>query len=128
MKKRKAETLVEVIIAFAAFGVLLGGVTDFMSTHLKFIAWTKQRDETMFNEQWLTARAQWLFEHDITTVLKDKNVEAGKTYPNIDFTIKGKEKDVKYVEENIVSFDWDHEKKLLVVKNNITSVDFLLIP
>ena len=51
MKQRKAETLVEVVIAFAAFGVLLGGVTDFMANQLQFIARTKHRDELMYYAQ-----------------------------------------------------------------------------
>ena len=53
MKKQNGETLAEALIALTAFGILLSGITDFMATNLKFVAWTKQRDNLMFNVQTL---------------------------------------------------------------------------
>ena len=53
MKKQNGETLAEALIALAAFGILLSGITDFMATNLKFVAWTKQRDNLMYTVQTL---------------------------------------------------------------------------
>ncbi|MDY6399699.1 MAG: hypothetical protein SPL10_01375 [Synergistales bacterium] len=130
MKRRKAETLAESIMSLAAFGVIMAGVCDFMSNQINFIAWTKHRDELMYNQEWLLSNAQWLLDNDLISQLENnhkKDVIAGNktTYPNNDqvkFNIKGEIKDVEYVEENIVSFDWDHEDKKLITKNAVTSI------
>lgn len=130
MKRRKAETLAESIMSLAAFGVIMAGVCDFMSNQINFIAWTKHRDELMYNQEWLLSNAQWLLDNDLISQLENnhkKDVIAGNktTYPNNDqvkFNIKGEIKDVEYVEENIVSFDWNHEDKKLITKNNVTSI------
>ena len=125
MKRRKAETLAESIMSLAAFGVIMAGVCDFMSNQINFIAWTKHRDDLMYNQEWLLSNAQWLLDNDLISQLENnhkKDVIAGNktTYPNNDqvkFNIKGEIKDVEYVEENIVSFDWDSNKKVLTVKS-----------
>ena len=49
--KRKAETLVEIITAMAIFGVMLGGICDFMSNQTANVAYIMKRDDMMFAVQ-----------------------------------------------------------------------------
>ena len=51
MKKRKAETLVEIITAMAIFGVMLGGICDFMSNQTANVAYIMKRDDMLFAVQ-----------------------------------------------------------------------------
>ena len=51
MIKRKAETLVEIITAMAIFGVMLGGICDFMSNQTANVAYIMKRDDMMFAVQ-----------------------------------------------------------------------------
>ena len=51
MKKRRAETLVEFLIATLIFGVLMAGVFEFMATHTSTIARIKTRDDFMYYAQ-----------------------------------------------------------------------------
>lgn len=133
MKRRKAETLAESIMSLAAFGVIMAGVCDFMSNQTNFIARTRHRDDVMFNQEWLLSNAQWILANNISTRLDKHTVIAGNeiTYPKLSemwfdvFDIEEKKLisvDVGYVEENIVSFDWDHEDKKLITKNAVTSI------
>ena len=55
-KKRKAETLAEIVASMAAFGVIISGLCDFMAGQTKFIAQTKHRDELMYKAQDLINR------------------------------------------------------------------------
>ena len=139
MKRRKAETLAESIMSLAAFGVIMAGVCDFMSNQTNFIARTKHRDDVMFNQEWLLSNAQWILANNISTRLDNHTVIAGDkgTYPDVSkmwFDVFDSEKkklisvDVEYVEENLVSFDWDHEDKKLITKNNVTSISIDIAP
>lgn len=144
MKRRKAETLAESIMSLAAFGVIMAGVCDFMSNQINFIAWTKHRDELMYNQEWLLSNGQWILANNISTRLDNHTVIAGNkvTYPKVNemwFDVFDSEEkklisvDVEYVEEHIVSFDWDNfdwdnRGKMLIVKNNIAFLSFDLSP
>ena len=52
LKKRKAETLIEIITAMAVFGVMLGGICDFMSNQTANVAYIMKRDDMMYYANW----------------------------------------------------------------------------
>ena len=62
-KKRKAETLAESVVAIAVFGILLLGLTDFMSSQINYVARLKHRDK-------IISKAQELIANDIFTTMK----------------------------------------------------------
>ena len=100
-KKSKGETLAEVVTALAAFGVLLSGLMDFMSTQLQFIARTKHRDELMF-------KAQILSNYNVFEKLGNDDIKAENF---------GSDSDIEKLESK-ASFDWDADKKIITLKNS----------
>ena len=50
-KKRKAETFAESVVAIAVFGILLLGLTDFMSSQISYVARLKHRDKIISKAQ-----------------------------------------------------------------------------
>ena len=67
-KKRKGETLAEILMALLVFGIILGGVSDFIANHTTLIARIKQRDELIYWGQWYMSR------------LPENNSDDGKSY------------------------------------------------
>ena len=63
IKKRKAETLAESVVSIAVFGILLLGITDFMSSQINYVARLKHRDN-------LINKAQELVANDVFTKMK----------------------------------------------------------
>ena len=51
-KRRKGETLAEILMALLVFGIILGGVSDFIANHTTLIARVKTRDELMYWGTW----------------------------------------------------------------------------
>ena len=49
LKKRKAETLIEVVVAMAVFGVIMSGITDFMAEQTKNVARIIDKDAILYN-------------------------------------------------------------------------------
>ena len=52
MKKRKAETLAEFLMAALVFGIVMAGTFEFIAYHTKTIANISARDEIMQQAQW----------------------------------------------------------------------------
>ena len=57
LKKRIADTLVEVIIAMAAFGIIMSGTFDFMANQTLAMVKMRERDDVDFWAQLLISRA-----------------------------------------------------------------------
>ena len=115
MKRRKGETLAEILMALLVFGIIMGGVSDFIANHTTLVARIKTRDKFI-------ECAEKLIERNLIASL-DKNVTAGMNpYPEV----PGSKDYVKILEEQIVSFDWNYTTKLLTVGNATISLDFAL--
>ena len=118
-KTRKAETLSEAVVTIAIFGILLLGLTDFMSSQIHFTARPRYRDKIISTAQELVARSGDKIFVELRNF--DKNVASKDTAltDNMD-----------YIQKNIVSFDWEDDKKILtlydVKKNNTYNLDFAL--
>ena len=120
--KRKAETLSEAVVSIAVFGILLLGLTDFMSSQISFAARNYHRD-------FLINKAQEL----VASKFNNKNIfEVVRTRNS--FTAQNAPTEIREF-ENIVSFDWDNatneRKKILrlkydVKKQNTDTLDFAL--
>ena len=54
-KNRKAETLAESVVTIAVFGIVLLGLTDFMSSQINYVARLKHRDKLISKAQELVA-------------------------------------------------------------------------
>ena len=61
LKKQKGETLAESVVTIAIFGILLTGITDFMSSQINFVARLHHRDEIINKAQILTATSDDFF-------------------------------------------------------------------
>ena len=51
MNKRKAETLIEIVIAMGLFGVIMSGLFDFMANQTLALTRMKEREELMVYAQ-----------------------------------------------------------------------------
>ena len=83
MKKRAAETLIEVITAMAIFGVVFSGISDFMVNQTLAIARAKDREKIMYYAQrWVNSgdinieeadggKIKFSFTNNILTISKD---------------------------------------------------------
>ena len=118
--KRKAETLSEAVVSIAVFGILLLGLTDFMSSQISFAARNYHRD-------FLINKAQEL----IASKSNNKNIfEVVRTRNS--FTAKDTNLPDEIKEfQGIVSFDWSSDIKVLTLKYDINkkktdTLDFAL--
>ncbi|MBR2209671.1 MAG: hypothetical protein IJ859_12760 [Synergistaceae bacterium] len=98
--KRKAETLSEAVVSIAVFGILLLGLTDFMSSQMKYIARLHSRDE-------LINKAQELEANNVFESVRNKDSFKAKDAPS----------DIQKF-ESIVSFDWSNKVKVLTLIYN----------
>ena len=56
MKRRKAETLMEVLTAMTVFGIIMIGFSDFMAEQTTALARTKNMDKVMYYAQkWISS-------------------------------------------------------------------------
>ena len=56
MKRRTAETLMEVLTAIAIFGIIIEGFSDFMANQTIALARTKDREKIMYYAQrWISS-------------------------------------------------------------------------
>lgn len=94
-KRRRAETLAEVLMGLFIFGLLMGGISDFIANQTIHVARIKQRDELLYWGQWYMNR------------LPPNNTDDNKSYASSDIGLK------------ITSSDGH----ILVVKNSV-SMDF----
>ena len=114
-KTRKAETLSEAVVTIAIFGILLLGLTDFMSSQIHFTARTRYRDKIISTAQELVARSGDKIFVELRNF--DKNVAYNDTAltDNMD-----------YIQKNIIGFDWEDDKKILTLydSNAAYSINF----
>lgn len=110
-KKRKAETLAESVVAIAVFGILLLGLTDFMSSQINYVARLKHRDKIISKAQELITGKNFF-----------EIIRTADSFKATDSTWPEGIKDL----EDIASFDWDKDKKVLTVKDSAEELDFAL--
>ena len=119
--KRKAETLAEIVASMAAFGVIMSGLCEFMAGQTNFIARTKHRDTLMYKMQELVSNniSGAILEH------QDENHGLNILESNRNSWITPS---IIKLEEEIASFDWDADKKILTVKDETfkETLDFSL--
>lgn len=156
--KRKGETFAEFLTAATVFGIIAASMFEFMANQTQTLANIRDRDNLIYGAQvvcnWnisrdVTVSGQTVkvknhnilhnVDHDIKAGYKYgvlNNTTPTYHYRNHDtgqdpeFTIYADEEDspITYLEENIVSFDWDKQHNILTVKNNNASMTFSLKP
>lgn len=52
MKKRRAETLIEFLMAVSVFGIIMAGVFEFVASQTAMLARIKARDEMIYQAQY----------------------------------------------------------------------------
>lgn len=84
MKKRAAETLIEIITGMMIFGVIMGGISDFIANQSIALTRIKDREKiTYYAQRWLASgdvriteadggKIKFLFEDNVLTVAKGK--------------------------------------------------------
>ena len=140
MKKRRAETLVEFLVATAIFGTMMIGVCNFIANQTQTLVNIRHRDEFMYYANWLVNQTiSGEFGGDNGTVnIKNRNilhhinhnVHAGEptTYPYHDFeATKAPTKTLAYLQD-VVSFDWNFYTRTLTVKKGERSMSFNIAP
>ncbi len=65
MKRRAAETLMEVLTAMAVFAIIIGGFSDFMANQTIALARAKDREKIMYYAQ------KWISSGDYTITSAD---------------------------------------------------------
>lgn len=144
--KRKGETFTEFLTAAVVFGLIAASMFEFMANQTQSLADIRDRDNLIYGAQVVS---NWNISRDLTGDIKirnhnilhnvDHNITAGNNTADYEyrnqntgqdpyFAIPANESPIKYLEENIVSFDWDKEHNILTVKNNNTSMQFSLKP
>ena len=147
--KRKGETFTEFLTAAVVFGLIAASMFEFMANQTQSLADIRDRDNLIYGAQVI---CNWNISRDVTVsgqtvrvynhnILHnvDHNITAGNNTADYEyrnqntgqdpyFAIPANESPIKYLEENIVSFDWDKEHSILTVKNNNTSMTFSLKP
>ena len=118
--KRKAETLSEAVVSIAVFGILLLGLTDFMSSQISFAARNYHRDFLINKAQELVASKS--NNKNIFEVVRTRNSFTAK-----DTNLPDEIKEF----QGIVSFDWSSDIKVLTLKYDINkkktdTLDFAL--
>ena len=95
-KRRNGETLAEILMALLVFGIIMGGVSDFIANHTTMIARIKQRDELIYWGQWYmnilpaNNNGNSYVSEDIglTITSADGHILVVKHSASMDFTIK----------------------------------------
>lgn len=141
--KRKGETFAEFLTAATVFGLIAASMFEFMANQTQTLANIRDRDNLMYGAQVI---CNWTL-NDVEDASGNK-VYNHSLLPNINHSvIAGQEGTYHYytaeapilhieainspireIEHNIVSFDWDYDKKILTVKNNNASMQFTLKP
>ncbi len=75
MKKRAAETLIEIIVAMTVFGVISYGVFDFMANQTLHLARINNRENMLYAAQKLIACSSCDVNVDKFTLIPDTGVE-----------------------------------------------------
>ncbi len=142
--KRKGETFTEFLTAAVVFGLIAASMFEFMANQTQSLADIRDRDNLIYGAQVI---CNWNISKDVTlsggnivrvynhNILHNVNhtVTAGQngTYHyeggNPLVTIGASDSPIPEM-QNIVSFDWNKDEKILTVKNNNTSMTFSLKP
>jgi len=142
--KRKGETFTEFLTAATVFGLIAASMFEFMANQTQSLADIRDRDNLIYGAQvicnWniskdvtVSEQTVTVYNHNILHNVKD-DISATSTTSheykdkNDLFTINANDSPITYLEENIVSFDWDKEHNILTVKNNNSSMTFSLKP
>ncbi len=156
--KRKGETFAEFLTAATVFGIIAASMFEFMANQTQTLANIRDRDNLIYGAQvvcnWnisrdITVSGQTVKvkNHNILHNV-DHDIKAGHKYGVLnnttptyhyrnhdtgqdpEFTINADEQNspITYIQETIVSFDWDKQHNILTVKNNNTSMTFTLKP
>ena len=64
MKKRTAETLMEVVIAMTLFGIIMSGVFDFMANQAKALSHRNAHNKLMYHVQKYVNSGKWVESRD----------------------------------------------------------------
>lgn len=139
--KRKGETFAEFLTAAVVFGLIAAAVFEFMANQTQTLANIRDRDNLIYLAQVV---CDWNISGDLSgTHINNRNmlhnvkrnIEASNksTYKYDDKNDKFMIKPTGYepittIQEKIVSFDWDKDKKILTIKNNNASMQFTLKP
>ena len=140
--KRKGETFTEFLTSATVFGIMMAGLFEFMANQTQSLANIRDRDNLMYGAQVV---CNWNVSADVGGVqIRNHNMlhnvqedikannEANYEYKDksvsLYFAIPANESPIKYLEEKIVSFDWDKDNHILTVKNNNASMTFRLKP
>ena len=75
MKKRKAETLIEIITAMSVFGVISYGIFDFMANQTLHLARVRNRENMLYAAQKLISCSSCDVNVDKFTLIPDTGVE-----------------------------------------------------
>lgn len=137
--KRRGETFTEFLVAALVFGIMMGGLFEFMANQSETLANIRDRDELMYGAQvilnWTLngvedTSGNKVYNHRLLPHL-NHSVTAGLdgTYhyytdgsPTI--RIEAINSPITEIEHKIISFDWDHRKKILTVMNDSSSLSF----
>lgn len=145
--KRKGETFTEFLTAAVVFGLIAASMFEFMANQTQSLADIRDRDNLVYGAQvvcnWniskdvtVSGQRVRVYNHNILHNVK-KDITAGGTYAYSNantgkdptFEIEANEDNSPIpAMQNIVSFDWDKDTKILTVKNNNTSMTFSLKP
>ena len=64
MKKRTAETLMEVVVAMTLFGIIMSGVFDFMANQAQAISRRNEHNKLMYHVQKYVNSGRWVDSRD----------------------------------------------------------------
>jgi prepilin-type N-terminal cleavage/methylation domain-containing protein len=78
MKKRAAETLMEVVVAMTLFGIIMSGVFDFMANQAQTVSRNHDRNKLMYHVQRYVNMGKWADSEDKSLGVTFKyNAESG---------------------------------------------------
>ncbi len=134
----------EFVVALTVFGMMTAGIFEFMANQTENLADIRKKDDWIYGTQVI---CNWTINEDINGIKVrnynmlynvDHNITAGRTtdyeyrnkqpsaYPY--FTIEANASPITYIEEKVVSFDWDKDTHILTVRKNNTSMKIELKP
>ncbi|MBQ3402338.1 MAG: hypothetical protein IJG65_03045 [Synergistaceae bacterium] len=133
--KRKGETFTEFLAAMTIFGIMMGGMFEFIAGQTENLTNIKDRDDMMFYANWLSQQTlngdNFNSVHGGKVSVWDRNIlrnidhdiEAGHdagtySYTDGEITIPTIDSPIRIFEHEVVSFDWDKNKMILTVKKN----------
>lgn len=124
--KRKGETFTEFLTAAAVFGVMMTGIVEFMANQTDNLAKVRHMDDMMYYAKmihdWSFNDGDKVKNHNILyNIAGDITAGIRPSYYYTDrydtsISIAAKDSPIAYIEDKIVSFDWDTNTYTLTVK------------